>query len=63
MPGFRDGLSLSQDQAVVKLRYLSSFYKNASDETFTGVHLETEQWHGHILRCVCQSKMFSVETA
>ncbi len=45
-------LSLNQDKALVKLRYLSSFYKNALEENITGVHIESEQWHGHILRYV-----------
>ncbi len=44
--------------ALVKLRHVKSFYKNALEENITGVHLETEQCHKRILRYV-RARYFS----
>ncbi len=49
-------------QLKKKLRYLSSFYKNALEENVTGVYLETEHMALAYFK-ICQSKIFSLETA
>ncbi len=54
------GLSLSQ--VFIKLRYLSNFYKNALEENIKLCML-TQNNDTDILYEICQSKIFSVETA